>query len=287
MPNRVDLVPFWLPQMECVFPLHPSCCLRAYPVFVHRTDIRKPATQKAQIQRPITSHSNTNSGTPSESRSTDLNQYTEPVSDDEDDEGNRLVATTNDEAAWADVDPQAAAEARAYREGQAKLAQGPGGRVEQSHLNAAQPKPSRHEVFPKLTPQNLTKLLDSRYELERNRELNAGDILEAEAGANPSGISLVPGRVEYVSSFRAIPGKRIAVPVRVEPKVFFACERTGSSSSSSSFELSLIQPLLVALHWIEFSVVVSAIGVGLLSFSDPHGTSFAHLLSTSPRKRRN
>ncbi|GAA5876812.1 hypothetical protein JCM8547_003172 [Rhodosporidiobolus lusitaniae] len=239
MPNRVDLVPFWLPQME--------------------TDIRKPATQKAQIQRPITSHSNTNSGTPSEARSTDLNQYTEPVSDDEEDDGNRMVAATNDEAGWADVDPVAAAEAKAYREGQAKLAAGPGGRPEQSHLNAALPKP-KSDVFPKLTPQNLTKLLDSRYELDRDRGLNVRSdeaVSEAErsgasaAAGNPSGISLVPGRVEYVSSFRAETGKRIAVPVRVEPKVFYANERT-------------------TLAWIEFSVVVSAIGIGILSFSDPH-----------------
>ncbi|BGP42486.1 vacuolar transporter chaperone [Rhodotorula kratochvilovae] len=255
LPNRVDLVPFWLPQME--------------------TDIRKPATQKAQIQRPITSGSNTNSGTPSEARSADLAQYTEPVSDDEDDEGNRHFAATSDEAGWADLDPQAAAEAKAYRDAQAKLKAGPGGQQDRSHLTAAIPKPpphKQHDVFPKLTPQNLSKLIDSRYTLDRDRGLNERarpaaaqqqsdeqdeSAREAEAtGAtaatgNPSGISLTPGRVEYVSSFRAGPGKKIAIPVRVEPKVFYANERT-------------------TLAWIEFSVVVSAIGIGILSFSDPH-----------------
>ncbi|PRQ75987.1 VTC domain-domain containing protein [Rhodotorula toruloides] len=243
LPNRVDLVPFWLPQME--------------------TDIRKPATQKAQIQRPPTSHSNTNSGTPSETRSTDLAQYTEPVSDDEEDEGNRHIGATADEAGWADLDPQAAAEAKAYREAQSKVAKGPGGRSEQSHLVAAPPKPPKsNEFFPKLTPANLSKLLDSRYELERDRGLNQqGPSTEAreeaeatgaaEATGNPSGLSLVPGRVEYVSSFRAGQGKKIAVPVRVEPKVFYANERT-------------------TLAWIEFSVIISAIGIGILSFSDPH-----------------
>ncbi|BGP10452.1 Vacuolar transporter chaperone 4 [Rhodotorula toruloides] len=243
LPNRVDLVPFWLPQME--------------------TDIRKPATQKAQIQRPPTSHSNTNSGTPSETRSTDLAQYTEPVSDDEEDEGNRHIGATADEAGWADLDPQAAAEAKAYREAQSKVAKGPGGRPEQSHLVAAPPKPPKsNEFFPKLTPANLSKLLDSRYELERDRGLNQQEASAevraeaeatgaAEATGNPSGISLVPGRVEYVSSFRAGQGKKIAVPVRVEPKVFYANERT-------------------TLAWIEFSVIISAIGIGILSFSDPH-----------------
>ncbi|GAA5990032.1 hypothetical protein JCM11641_001480 [Rhodosporidiobolus odoratus] len=243
LPERVDLVPFWLPQMEI--------------------DIRKPATQKAQIQRPITSHSNTNSGTPSEDRSADYAQYTEPVSDDEEEDGNRLVAATTDEAGWADVDPEAAAEARAFREGQSKLAQGPAGRPEQSHLTAAPPSrpPKQQEVFPKLTPQNLSKVLDSRYEVGRDGGLHerassgggedAGATGASDATGNPSGISLTPGRVEYVSSFRAAAGKRVAVPVRVEPKVFYANERT-------------------TLAWIEFSVVVSAIGIGILSFSDPH-----------------
>ncbi|GAA5907874.1 hypothetical protein JCM6882_004579 [Rhodosporidiobolus microsporus] len=240
LPNRVDLVPFWLPQME--------------------TDIRKPASQKAQIQRPITSNSNTNSGTPSETRSSDLNQYTEPVSDDEDADENRHVAATNDEAGWADIDPAAAAEAKAYREGQAKLAGGPAGRPEQSHLTAAAPKAPK-DNFPKLTPQNLDKLLGSSYRLDRDRGLNEGSSAEqrseadatgaSDAAGNPPGISLVPGRVEYVSSFRAQEGKRIAVPVRVEPKVFYANERT-------------------TLAWIEFSVIISAIGIGILSFSDPH-----------------
>ncbi|GAA5825855.1 hypothetical protein JCM11251_000027 [Rhodosporidiobolus azoricus] len=241
LPNRVDLVPFWLPQME--------------------TDIRKPASQKAQIHRPITSNSNTNSGTPSETRSSDLNQYTEPVSDDEDDDENRHIAATSDEAGWADIDPAAAAEAKAYREGQAKIASGPGARPEQSHLTAAPPKaPKAGENFPKLTPQNLDKLLGSSYRLDRHSGLNEGSSEQrseaaatgaSDATGNPPGISLVPGRVEYVSSFRAQDGKRIAVPVRVEPKVFYANERT-------------------TLAWIEFSVIISAIGIGILSFADPH-----------------
>lgn len=231
LPNRVDLVPFWLPQME--------------------TDIRKPATQKAQIQRPMTSQSATNSGTPSEVRSADLAQYTEPVSDDEEDEGNRHIATTSHEAAWADVDPQAAAEARAFREAQSKIQKGPGGQADQSHLTAAAPSAPK-ELFMKLTPANLSKLVQSRYELERDTGLNENQDARANNGnASGSGISLVPGRVEYVSSFRAQEGKKIAVPVRVEPKVFYANERT-------------------TLAWIEFSVVVSAIGIGIISYSDPH-----------------
>jgi len=59
-----------------------------------------------------------------------------------------------------------------------------------------------------------------------------------------------PGRLEYVSSYRAEPGKRIAIPVRIEPKVYFANERT-------------------MLGWLEFSVVVAAIGIGILNYGEP------------------
>lgn len=249
LPNRVDLVPFWLPQME--------------------TDIRKPATQKAQIQRTAASQSATNSGTPSEARSADLNQYTEPVSDDEEDDGNRHIAATTHEAAWADIDPQTAAEAREFREAQRKNQRIPvsgssgenGDQGQQREQGAPRQSgsgspgaSSPKELFMKLTPNNLSKLVQSRYELERDSGLNeqqqGGSSDSRQNGGGP-GVSLLPGRVEYVSSFRAQNGKRVAVPVRVEPKVFYANERT-------------------TLAWIEFSVVVSAIGIGIISFSDPH-----------------
>lgn len=32
------------------------------------------------------------------------------------------------------------------------------------------------------------------------------------------------------------------------------------------------------LSWVEFSVVVSGIGIGILSFSDPHGSSLLTVL---------
>ncbi|KAJ1971002.1 hypothetical protein H4R35_005527 [Dimargaris xerosporica] len=48
------------------------------------------------------------------------------------------------------------------------------------------------------------------------------------------------------------PGKRIAIPVRVEPKVFFANERT-------------------FLSWLNFSVVLGSLALGLLNFGDAIG----------------
>lgn len=52
----------------------------------------------------------------------------------------------------------------------------------------------------------------------------------------------------YARKFRAPPGKRIFVPVRVEPKVYFAAERT-------------------FLSWFEFAIILSAVATTLLNFS--------------------
>ncbi|KAF9942063.1 vacuolar transporter chaperone [Modicella reniformis] len=48
------------------------------------------------------------------------------------------------------------------------------------------------------------------------------------------------------------PGKRIALPVRVEPKVFFANERT-------------------FLSWLNFTVLLGTLAIGLLNFGDKIG----------------
>ncbi|KAF2209033.1 hypothetical protein CERZMDRAFT_91441 [Cercospora zeae-maydis SCOH1-5] len=48
------------------------------------------------------------------------------------------------------------------------------------------------------------------------------------------------------------PGKRIALPTRLEPKVFFANERT-------------------FLSWLNFSVILGGLAMGLLNFGDRIG----------------
>jgi uncharacterized membrane protein YidH (DUF202 family) len=56
----------------------------------------------------------------------------------------------------------------------------------------------------------------------------------------------------YARKFKAPPGKRIFVPVRVEPKVYFAAERT-------------------FLSWFEFAVILSAVATTLLNFAESGG----------------
>ncbi|KAF1347853.1 putative vacuolar transporter chaperon Vtc1 [Delphinella strobiligena] len=56
------------------------------------------------------------------------------------------------------------------------------------------------------------------------------------------------------------PGKRIALPTRVEPKVFFANERT-------------------FLSWLNFTVILGGLAIGLLNFGDRVGQISAGLFT--------
>lgn len=81
------------------------------------------------------------------------------------------------------------------------------------------------ELFSKLTPENLQRILK-----EKRERVSVSDIMDSAVGDNVSN-ELESGegsgeQVEYVSHFRAAPGKLVAVPVRVEPKVYMANERT-------------------------------------------------------------
>ncbi|CAN6602077.1 vacuolar transporter chaperone complex subunit 1 [Trichomonascus vanleenenianus] len=59
---------------------------------------------------------------------------------------------------------------------------------------------------------------------------------------------------------QAAPGKRIALPTRIEPKVFFANERT-------------------FLSWLNFTVVLGGLAIGLLNFGDRIGRISAGLFT--------
>ena len=59
----------------------------------------------------------------------------------------------------------------------------------------------------------------------------------------------VPSTAITATRFKAPKGKRIHVPVRVEPKVYFAAERT-------------------FLSWLEFSIILGSIAATLLNFGD-------------------
>ncbi|KAK5697167.1 GTPase regulator Nrf1 [Elasticomyces elasticus] len=76
-------------------------------------------------------------------------------------------------------------------------------------------------------------------------------------------LQTAPGTVKRTARQQVadiMPGKRIALPVRVEPKVFFANERT-------------------FLSWLNFTVVLGGLAIGLLNFGDRVGQISAGLFT--------
>lgn len=296
--NRVDLVPFWLPQME--------------------TDIRKAPTKNLQIERPVSQHASDASSRPDTpgTRISDNAPYHEPVSEDEfdgaDDDDRDHAAADEDHPSvnlgltahdprireireqreanirrrQAELEKQRAAQgpdntanvaSSLLATGQSGIAQATGLSERERRQRDVHKKPAgRKEIlststafdknyFTKLAPSNIRRLFRSKYsrdgtgsragddddeeddeEHERIRRALMGRDEEEPRG---SGSGPPPG-VEYVTSFRAPAGTKVSIPVRIEPKVYFANERT-------------------FLKWLEFSVFLSALAVGLLNFSTP------------------
>lgn len=276
LPNRVDLVPFWLPQMDI--------------------DIRKAPKRELEIQRPA-SHHYSNASTPGSK--TSEQPYHEPVSEDEfeadhdDDshhgpgkgtmadpkrEADSLGLPINDltnvrEERMKNIQRrQAELEKQREENPDATTSHSLGAlQAEQSAISTQRrssdvnraPKQGRNEIlststafdknyFTKLTPNNIKRLWRAKY--SRDADGEDGDDEDDQDGA-PSTARAVPARDEeetreYVNSFHAAPGKKVSVPIRIEPKVYFAAERT-------------------FLKWLEMSIFISALAVGMINYSKP------------------
>lgn len=222
-PSRINLLPFWMPQMDI--------------------DIRKPATHDFGIQRPGLSGTNT--------------------SDDDDED--------------FDSDDDIAPPTRAGRNGEPSNSR----RVIAADTEGQTTDgPNANEDYPIYDSDDE---YDANYELEEARRIGGwhyyAALFSAKTHALGNGIASVASKViptsqgtpvprsernnrlfgdgEIVSkAFKAPPGKKIYVPVRVEPKVFFAAERT-------------------FLGWLEYSVYIGTIAMTLLNFRDhPTPASF-------------
>ncbi len=191
LPDRVELVPFWLPQMEL--------------------DIRREPTKNAKIfiERPTsTNHSSNSANSVPSSPPSSQPAYLEPVSEGEDDEP--FTQASQDEEkrlglpATAYKDAQAA---KAFREN--KLREEAANGTNEAQPRAANAGHPNGNHLP-LDARNLRKLMAQDEEEEER---------EAEAQEEDDG-----PQTEYVRHFKAPAGKRISMPVRVEPKVHFANE---------------------------------------------------------------
>ncbi|WFD43889.1 vacuolar transporter chaperone [Malassezia psittaci] len=260
--NRVDLVPFWLPQMD--------------------TDIRKPVSMDLALDRP--QHSSRSSETGSVHKTPHYEPVSEEEFEDNDDEENvHQIADEQQEAnnlGLSALDPRIKeireqrekylAEHRQESEGaQSEASKAPTKERARPKSNERSTPATRQDILSpakvfdknyldRLGLHNISKLwhhqpassdpsADSRDDADDEDQriiaaLQGRD--EEEPRASGSG---PPADVEYVSNVQAQPGKKVSVPIRVEPKVYFANERT-------------------FLKWLEFSVLLASISTGLLNF---------------------
>jgi len=253
--NRVDLVPFWLPQMDI--------------------DIRKPVSMNLALDRP---HHSSNSS--DHTHSSGRNPQYEPVSEDEfegddgDEHMKSQIASAQQEAdnvGLSAFDPRI----KEIREQREKYLVEHRKESEGAHKDASKAptkdkaSTSRSDLHVPMSRDDIlapSTVFDKNYVKKFGNNISrllgsadqAGDENEADERAiralqgrdeeEPRGSGSGPPKgVEYVTDFRTEPGKKVSVPIRVEPKVYFANERT-------------------FLKWLEFSVMVASIATGLLNF---------------------
>ncbi|KAI9769041.1 MAG: vacuolar transporter chaperone [Geoglossum umbratile] len=240
-PTRINLLPFWLPQMG--------------------TDIRKPVTHRFGIERPGQSTSY--------STSDDLGDSDEENSGDE----------------LADEPGQAAAGRTHRGEGSQRYgASDTAGQNSDSQAAGFSANGNFLDAEERIAAANLEHLddypiydsEDEDEDLDESRRIGGWQYrrklfirsIKTAGGYFVTGLTAlfpkprptpIPGNSGLLAGamsgqvearkFSAPKGKRIHVPVRVEPKVFFAAERT-------------------FLSWLEFSIILGAIAASLLNFGD-------------------
>ncbi|KAG8213257.1 putative vacuolar transporter chaperone 4 [Butyriboletus roseoflavus] len=255
LPHRTDLVPFWLPQMD--------------------TDILKPSTGYLTVERPLASSSRASLDQGRSGETTPSQTYAEPVSEGEEDEVMDLTPA-KDEDRRTGLPHVDVAEAIAYREKSLKDrhdggSDSPGtfsrGEEEEEEVDERTPLLEQHREehvsdqrraqrkLLSIDPLASSTAFDKTLE-ERLNGTQTGDNQTTRRPPEAEGINEeeIPEQERLlVRDWIAPSGKKIAVPVRIEPKVYFANERT-------------------FLKWLNFAVLISSIATTLLNFV-PHDDS--------------
>ncbi|KAH9945043.1 SPX-domain-containing protein [Epithele typhae] len=269
LPHRVDLVPFWLPQME--------------------VDILKPDSGVVTIERPL--HVSSSKGTSSGSHTgtsgvttPERMAYTEPISEGEDDEDMDLAPARDEDKrtglSGTDVAAAVAIRERNLKErAQARAAEDEDG--ESLLQGATKGIQSTLEITAQARSMSIDPLAPSQAFDETLRDRLRADARATEGDADDEDedeaddeeatrAQQARERAEGSSSrtngddrllerrFTAPSGKLIAVPVRIEPKVYFAAERT-------------------FFKWLHFGIYIGTIATTLLNFIAP--TDSAGMLS--------
>lgn len=250
-PDRINLLPFWMPQMD--------------------VDIRKPATHNFGIQRGV--HSAT-TGTSEDDEDDDDDED----SDDEEAraDSRRDGTATNNGASSGAQQGESSAHGAAVTE-----------RLRQAQNDGAADLEDQTRLLPPANDDEYLYESDEEEEeqdrLEEARRVGgltyASALVKTKAKAAGRGLTKIGNLVHKMRTGSEIPvhertitlygtmqvqnkrfvapkGKKIYVPVRVEPKVFFAAERT-------------------FLSWLEFSIYIGTIATTLLNFGNkPSKISF-------------
>lgn len=239
-PDKINLLPFWFPQMD--------------------VDIRKPVTRKYGIERPTQSTSISTSDMADEDDETD-----DEIDAHGDRTSNVTAATSATQGAVAnfernngtlqatrnelDVEERVAADFLAGDEDYPLYDSD-----DESDFSDALEEARRIGGI------YYYRMLLSSY-LQRTGHIT-WEVLKAitpkpratqmpESGS--TGITVLGNGRRTVKRFIAPKGKRIHVPIRVEPKVYFAAERT-------------------FLSWLEFSILIGSIAATLLNFGSDYVT---------------
>ena len=232
-PTRINLLPFWMPQMD--------------------VDIRKPIIHKFGIQRPAQSISFSTSDN--------------PLDDDDSDEEDAQATDANGSSpgqehagndGTIDSDARDALEEQDMDRYSSNAPPANELDMEEQIAGGLVPHPDDYPIY------------DSEDEDEEDYEQvrrqggwpHMRALLKHHARVVSNSLSALvgwalPGPQTTSSNmgqpqtrrFKAPPGKKVHVPVRVEPKVYFAAERT-------------------FLSWLEISIILGSIAATLLNFGD-------------------
>lgn len=252
-PTRINLLPFWMPQMD--------------------VDIRKPVTHRFGIERPGQSTNYSTSDDIDDDAEEDGSE-TEEASDEQRTDS-RTSPTLQGDSETADSD-QGSRRLRIARDA-----------LEQYDIEQRSANPNALDIEERISAAPLAHnpddypIYDSededmddleeakriggwhyRGKVLRNHIAMAGSYIAAGLskitptpkptpilGSALTALGNMPPTQVEARRFKAPRGKRIHVPVRVEPKVFFAAERT-------------------FLSWLEFSIILGSIAATLLNFGD-------------------
>ena len=216
-PSRIDLLPYWFPQME--------------------TDIRKPVSHRFGIERPGHSTDASTSAAMDDDSEDELDYDDRaPLAGDDDDENTRRLRAARDA-----LEQHEEERALDYANGDDPNA------MDEEERMAHRPLASADEDYPLYDSDEEEEDLEEakriggwhyRWALIKRSASMAGDkllfaLMQAKPLPKPTQIPTRQGGMGVPNAaavsekkFKAPKGKKIHVPVRVEPKVSFAAERT-------------------------------------------------------------